>query len=787
MRWCQMTWVVLLCLFLLPLSATAQSGLLKSANKSYELHDYKEAIKSYLRYINRNRNSVEARARLADSYRHLNQLSDAAKWYKEVVYNHEINPIHLFEYGLTLKGLGNYSEARNWFLSYAESNPEVGMHYAASCTHALEKQNTPAAYKINAEFTNTDAADFGPAFFKDRLVFASSRVDYNENKRTRDNVNLPFITSRDQNNYLRTPQLLHQRLKNGNEGPVSYSADGRWVAITRNNFVNSIRQIPSSGLNLNIQIAEVLPNGEWQNEKFFPFNGSNFATGYPSFSSDGNTLYFASNRPDGFGGFDIFVTYRIGDTWTTPENLGPTVNTQGDEISPFFDGTDLYFSSNWHKGMGGMDVFRTSKTGSSWDRIYHLDTQINSPRDDYGFIYDKDKNIGYLVSNRLGGKGNEDIYRISKASNNIEIIVLDELSMQPISDAAIDFSSCGQPTFMTNVSGRHVLQVPDGLNCQAIVRKSGYISSILNVSQNQMAGVQSLQVLLKRSGSTTGTGNMSGSFVGNVYNVNTGQNVPSVLIRATSQQTGQSLEAVSDESGNYFLALQPYNTYTINYSKAGFLDISRSINVGNGQETNLLGSFPLRYSGVEPPEEPQVNYGSGYSVQVAAFASSRTNDMSKFQSLGSIGNVYNRYEGDKTKVRIGVFGTKAAATTAVKRARQHGFKDAFVVSESLEGLGQEVLIADNTTIPKGNNGSGSGYSAYKVRLAAYKKPQFFQRAKVENFGIVEERIKGPWTIMLLAGYSNLGEAQRAVGNAIRAGFPQAHVVIDNGVKLTKVK
>ncbi len=787
MRLRQVTWAVLLSLFLIPLSAPAQSGLLKSANKSHELHNFKEAIKSYLRYINRNRNSLEARAKVADCYRHTNQLEEAAKWYREVVYNQKINPIHLFEYGLTLKGLGNYSEARKWFLNYAESNPEVGMHYAASCTHALEKQNTPAAYKLNAEFTNTGAADFGPSIFKDRLVFASSRIDFNDNKKVRDNVNLPFIASRDQNNYLRSPQLLHQRIKNGNEGPISYSADGRWVAITRNNFVNGIRQIPSSGLNLNIQLAEALPNGEWQNEKFFPFNGSNFSTGYPSFSPDGNTLYFASNRPDGFGGFDIFVTYRVGDTWTTPENLGATVNTQGDEITPFFDGTDLYFSSNWHRGMGGMDVFRASKTGGSWDRVYHLDTQINSPRDDYGFIYDQSKNLGYLVSNRPGGKGNEDIYRVSKASNNIEIVVLDEFSMQPVNEAAIDFSSCGQPTFMTDISGRHVLQVPEGLNCQAIVRKVGYISSILDVSQNQMAGVQSLQVLLRRSGSTNGNGAVAGNFSGNVYNVNTGQNISDVFVKATSQQTNQSIETMSDESGNYYLALQPYNTYLITYSKAGFLDISRSVNVGNGQEANLLGSFPLRFLGTSPPPPPEEPpyVGSGYSVQVAAFASSKTTDLSKFRLLGSIGNVYNRYEGNKTKVRVGVFQTKAAASAATKRVRQHGFKDAFVVAESLEGLGQDALVGDHT-IPKGTENTG-GYSVYKVRLAAYKKPQYFQRSKVENFGIIEQKIKGPWTIMLLSGYSNLGEAQRAVDNAKRAGFPQAHVVMDNGVEMTKVK
>ncbi len=797
MRFLQKTWVILLAICLIPLALSAQSSLRKKADKYYQIHDYEEAIKTYLRYINKNRNDVTPKARLADSYRHVNQLEEAAKWYAEVINNSKINPDFYFQYGQTLKGLGKYVEARKWFLKYSESNPEKGLHYAGSIQHALDKLGNPAAYRINAEFVNTGAADFAPTFFKDQVVFASSRIDYSGNNKARKDVNYPFITGRDQNNYLRKPALLHQRIKAANEGPIAYSKDGRWVAMTRNNFVNGKRQIPSSGVNLNLQIGEALPNGEWQNEKYFPYNGSNFSTAYPSFSPDGNTLYFASNRPDGFGGFDIFVTYRVGNTWTTPENLGPTVNTQGDEITPFFDGKDLYFASNWHKGMGGLDVFRAVKTGGTWDQVYHLDTNINTSRDDYGFIYDNTRNLGYLVSNRPGGKGQEDIYRVSKSSDNLEITVLDELSMQPVVGADIDFSSCGQPTFVTDISGRHILQVPQGLNCQAIIRKNGYLASTLNVSQNQLGGAQSLQVLLRRTDAISGGGNNPNpnngvGYIGQIYDISSGADVPSVFVAATNQQTGRILETRTDGTGRYSLSLDPFNSYLITYSKPGYFDVSRTINTGNGQERNILGSYPIRTSGATPPVvdnggTTQPAIGSGYAIQVAAFNASRTTDLSRFKTLGTLGNVYNRNEKGITKVRVGVFATKAEATAAAKQAKGKGFKDCFVVTESLDGLGQEVMVSDNLDVAKGNNTNVGTSTGYKVRLAAYKKPQFFQRNRVESIGLVEQRIKGPWTIMLLAGYSNLGEAQRAASAAKGAGFPQAHVVVDNGVELTKVK
>jgi len=813
MRFLLKTWVLLFSIGIMPSVLSAQSSLRKKADKYYQIHDYEEAVKSYLRYINKNRESITSKARLADSYRHLNQLEEAAKWYEEIINNYTISPEFYFQYGETLKGLGKYAEARKWFLKYAESNPEKGLHYAGSIQHAMDKVGSPTAYRVNAEFVNTGAADFAPAFFKDQLVFASSRMDFSGNSKARDEVNYPFITSRDQNNYLRKPALLHQRIKAANEGPIAYARNGRWVAMTRNNFVNGKRQIPSSGVNLNLQIAEALPNGEWQNAKYFPHNGSNFSTAYPSFSDDGNSLYFASDRPGGFGGFDIFVSYWLNGTWSEPENLGPTVNTQGDEISPFFDGQDLYFSSNWHKGMGGLDVFRAVKSGGAWDQIFNLDTNINSSRDDYGFIYDKNKNLGYFVSNRPGGKGQEDIYRASKSSDNLEITVLDELSMQPVVGADIDFSSCGQPTFVTDISGRHILQIPQGLNCQVVIRKNGYLQTTLNVSQNQLGGAQSTQILLRRSdgitsgGSTTTPAINNGGYVGQIYDITSGADVPSVFITATNQQTGRALETRSDGTGTYALSLAPFSSYLITYSKPGYFDVSRNVKTGNGQERNILGSYPIRASGQAPPgTNPNPNTGgttttqptieAGYAIQVAAFNSSRTNDLSRFKALGTVGNVYNRYEGGKTKVRVGVFATKTAAAAAAKQAKGKGFKDCFVVTESLEGLGQEVMITD-ANITKGNNtntgantgantGTG-GASGYKVRLAAYKKPQYFQRSKVETIGLVEQRIKGPWTIMLLAGYANLGEAQRAAAAAKNAGFRQAHVVVDNGVELTKVR
>ncbi len=889
----------------------SQKGLLEKANKQYELHNFKEAITTYQRYIKTDRNNIVAKGNLANSLRYLGRQKEALRWYKEIVFAGKDYPGFQFQHALLLKEMGDYKGARKLFLNYAEKNPDDGMHFAESCTIAIEKKSSPSTYEIVQEYVSSDAADYGPAFFGDGVVYSSSRIDYSEKDKKRDDLNQLFISNIDFNGNLGNPQVFHQRFKGFNEGPIAYSPDGKWVAITKNNFIDGIRQLPETGLNLNIFIAEVLPNGEWQKEVFFPFNGTSFSTGYPSFSPDGNSLYFASDRPDGFGGFDLFVCHRSGNTWTTPENLGPTVNTKGSEITPFYNGVDLFFASDWHQGMGGFDVFRASTNGTYWDKIYNLDTQINSSKDDFGFIYDNGRNIGYLVSNRDGGKGKEDIYKVTKNTNyvgnngggqnnggnygggqnnggnygggqnnggnygggqnnggnygggqnnggnygggqnnggnyggqnngnnpyptdarSLPIVVLDEYTMRPVPNAEIDMTPCNLQRYYTDNAGRVMLNIPAGLNCEIYVRQNGYVTGALQISGNSLQGVQSQQVLLRNGTATPPVVNNNNNYpsgtnppatsnsnliLGRVLDPANNSGIEGVYIKAVNQTTGSILETSTAVTGEYNLSLRPNSTYLITYSLAGFKGATKSVTVGNVVDANLLGGTSMQYvggSGVAtnvPPtvitESSKGGGGSvstetgmaGYSVQVAAFNASDKADFNKFRKLGSYGNVYNRYEGNTTKVRVGVFATRAEAKAAVASIKSKGYKDAFVTTEFKNGLGEGIILngsntgtaistSTTTSVPTTTTPSTSGAGTYKVRLASYRNPRFFNPAKVSDLGTIEEQVKAPWTIMLLTGYPNLSEAIFAKNNAIKAGFRQAHVVLDNGYELKKVK
>ena len=230
--------------------------------------------------------------------------------------------------------------------------------------------------------------------------------------------------------------LLHDNEETYNMGPVHYAAEAKRCAITKNNFKDNEQQIFSDDLELTLFLADVETDGSFNNLKAFPYNEVGYASGFGTLNEAGNILYFSSNRPGGYGGFDIYVSYFKNDAWTYPENLGPKINTSGNEVTPFFDGEQLYYSSDYLKGLGGLDVFRSHVYEGNWQSPNNMGNGINSPEDDFYFVKHPEKESYYITSNRMGGKGSYDIYQINKADITEEPII--ELSYEEVVPAEVN-------------------------------------------------------------------------------------------------------------------------------------------------------------------------------------------------------------------------------------------------------------------------------------------------------------------------------------------------------------
>lgn len=300
----------------------------------------------------------------------------------------------------------------------------------------------------NESTVNSEKIDYSPAFFEDGIVFISSKISSNrykvKDKRINTNIMSIFRSQRSEGGTLMTPYpFAKELLSTVHEGPLTFDRTADNVFFTRNNYKDGKTKKAKDGIvKLKIYSAYKV-NDTWSNIEDLSFNDDESNTAHPAISVDGKYLYFASDRPGGMGGMDIWVVQRRGDEWGTPTNLGPMINTDGDEVFPFIhaDGT-LYFASTGHMGLGGLDLFYSIPNDQGvWMKPSSMGKPFNTESDDFGFIVDRDKKNGYFSSNRPGGLGEDDIYSFY-ALDNLDALAgnqrRDPNETRPIELAVID-------------------------------------------------------------------------------------------------------------------------------------------------------------------------------------------------------------------------------------------------------------------------------------------------------------------------------------------------------------
>ncbi len=833
----QLCFVLLLLAFALPVQAQFRSEM-RTANKEYELKAFNLAVESYKRALARRPSDVTALSRIADSYRMLNQMQTAHAYYQQAVREKRVKPNVFLEHAHVLKSLGDYQGAKQWYLLYARDHDGVvGNHFAQSCDFAIAQSNADGGFTVQAIPSNSPISDFGPSMVTPtEVVFNSARTAAgNFDGQAR---NKPFVAAVGPDGSLQQAFELRTGYTDpaGNVGPVSYSPDGRQVIFTRNNFTAGTRMIPEAGISMNLMIADINAQQQWVNARPLPFNGTDISSGFGTFSADGNSIYFSSNRPEGYGGYDIYRVSRQGQSWeAVPENLGTVVNSVGDEITPFFDGASLFFSSNWHHGLGAYDVFRAEVVNGRPSTLYHMGSGINSERDDFGFVYDPVTSSGYLSSNRIGGSGQEDIYRVGRANVNKVLMVMSAQDGSVISNAAVDFSSCGGQVYATDAGGRYVFQPTDGMNCEIVIGANGFQAVRVPLQNLRPDGQNIVRVSLNPT-SVTGGGSGGGGFNGNgssgmngansgggvvggggfsgsmpagggpappgayrgyITDAQTGQGVPGANVQVTQRTTGQTANFNTSSNGSYLMELAPYNTYDIMVTAYGYETVKFPVTNEDGSNPNVLGNMTLLPDSNVSSGGGSTQSGSssgatsytqvqGYSVQLASVREAP--DLSKFSNVRDLGRVYDVNDGNAYKIRLGVFSTRAAADRAAAAAKA-SYPGAFVVSDS--GTSASSSSSTSTYVPPSNptvittqpsTSTSGSFGLYKVQLGAYGKPENFDRMKAQQLGTLETTRRGNLTLFMIGNLNSLTEARNVQNQARSAGYSGAFVLESvNGV------
>jgi outer membrane protein OmpA-like peptidoglycan-associated protein len=455
--------------------------------------------------------------------------------------------------------------------------------------------------------------EFSPMFYQTGIVFVSTRANGEVDPKTNQPFFELFYADTDRNGIPLKPEPFSLEINsNVHEGPVAFSKNGNNIFFTRNNTKNGVTKADAQN-RIGMKVySGVRGQYDWENITELSFNNDEYTVFHPTLSPDGTKLYFSSNMPGGFGGFDLYVSEKKGESWGKPMNLGANINTSKKEAFPFIhESGSLFFTSDGHKdNVGGLDMYM-AKVGADGEflKAENLGDQFNSDKDDLGLILNTDGTRGYFTSDRTGGFGKDDIYffEIKEGLNGTSVpldglvISYDETTKEPLADVSVKLlegspdgltsngdlydvmlmpsgaganelslklvkknnSALDKPDKITDKDGMAPLSLKSNKQYILLVAKKGYENEELVLSTiGKKEGSITTEVFMKRKtcADITGVIKMSKN---NIV-------VPNALVKVTNNCTKEVITTRTNSDGVYTVCLRDGCDYSIVAEKEGY-------------------------------------------------------------------------------------------------------------------------------------------------------------------------------------------------------------------------
>lgn len=411
---------------LLFISSAAQCQKIKRTEKDVLYYQYAEVIPKLKEIIEKDKKGKDlAIILLAECYSKLNDIPQAAEWYEKAVNIDQKDPVVYFKYGQVLRSLGEYGEAAKQFHIYDSLVPDdpKGALFEKHCKDINSYLVMPESGTINnLGYLNSENGDFSPIFSGYDIIFSTDREMVDKKNDTYSWTGEPYISlataklvagETPKEWVMSDPQLFSSQLNSQyHDGTAVLTNNGNTLYFTRTEKNRKVKKDDDNVRTDNLKIYySTKEDGEWSTIQGFYLNSETYSVGHPAFAPGDTLLYFISDMPGGYGGTDLYVCSWDGQNWSNEKNLGPVVNTIGNEMFPFVDiSGDLYFASSGHLGYGGLDIFKAEKIADSLQTPENLLSPLNSTYDDFGIAFAEENNMGILSSNRPGGYGNDDLY-----------------------------------------------------------------------------------------------------------------------------------------------------------------------------------------------------------------------------------------------------------------------------------------------------------------------------------------------------------------------------------------
>lgn len=531
----------------------------KQAEKHYKQNDFMSAIALYEKALLKDRRRQGLiKLRLANSYLMLHHTKEAELWYKDIMNTKSlISKQDVMNYAMILLSNKKYEASKAWFEHY---NKEYG-------TDSLVLRKIKGIDQINLYYEdslskpihplsiNTTYSEFSPVFYDKGIVFTSSRqaesiVKLNNAKDNKAFLDLYYSEFKKDKSFSE-PKPWHHAIHSAyHEGPIVFYDNGTKAIFTQN-FLIEKKQEKIDTRHLGLFSIEKKGESNWSDAVSLPFNKSNYSVAHAAISQDGKLLYFASNKPGGYGGTDLYRTRYNGTSWDEPVNLGSSINTAGNELFPYLLlDSILYFSSTGHAGLGGLDIYRATCTTESCEPE-NLGYPINSNQDDFGIVFAPTFKSGYFSSNRINGGSDDDLFAFEIINVYFKGNIKAKLKSVPLADVTLSLSLKGKEvkTAKTNERGDFLVALDPSVEYTLSVFKETFkpYTTIISTRHRSEADSITQEILLEKEVKT---------LVKGVVNQNNNI-VPKLKIIAQETSSHHQDTIYSDDKGEFFYEADP--------------------------------------------------------------------------------------------------------------------------------------------------------------------------------------------------------------------------------------
>ncbi|MCP3932214.1 MAG: OmpA family protein [Bacteroidetes bacterium] len=628
--------------FVMVFSALSAQSRLNRANKYMKSLNYAGAIELYNQVLEKEDNS-EAKMNIAEAYRKVNDTENAEYWYGQVVRLPEAEPLHKLYYGQMLQRNGKCDLAREWYQQYVEavSDDVRGQFLLRACDYEEELMTKSVnVFEVAHLDFNSHLDDFSPAFYQGGLIFASDRDEGSVIKREHTWTGNPFLelffievenVESEENlcSYIYgQPEKFSKKLNTKyHDAVVTFSNDQEEIFFTRNNFKDGKTGKDDEGvIRLKVFSAKNLGDGKWGDLESLPFNSDEYSVSHPTLSGDGNRLFFASDMPGGFGGMDLYLSDKESGRWGPPMNLGPIVNTEGNEIFPYFDNSGrLYFSSDGQVGLGGLDIYSAEDRGNGeWSEPENMGFPVNTIADDFGIVFNEDGTCGFFSSDRIGGAGRDDIYSFVKKATPVQIYVYDADTQEPIEGAMV-VDSCTSNTLTTGSNGKVVIDMELNKCCTFSAGMEGYED---NAKEGCTKNIELGELIIVEIPLTKA---LNFEITGIVFDQSTGLPIDGAIVSLSNTCDGVIPDpAVTDLSGRYSFKLEKECCYTVRAEKENYFANSTDediCTVGKEESEIMTANIylqPTTYTGIDESDKPITPPGVQYDPNTGLYIDENT-------------------------------------------------------------------------------------------------------------------------------------------------------------------